>query len=106
MKSQRHDASGRDGRFLRRSASRRRLLAAITAYRLERRALGNWMPYHEANAIGDSQPSHPAEESRKVSCAAEELLDEAEKAIGKWWADLDQRLRMPSCCPASRYPQL
>jgi hypothetical protein len=48
------------------------------------------MPYHEANAIGDSQPSHPAEESRKVSCAAEELLDEAEKAIGKWWADFDR----------------
>jgi hypothetical protein len=90
-----------DGRFLRTSAARRRLLASIKAYRLERRALENWVHCHDANATGDGQPSHPAKEESarssdpakerplKVSCAAEELLDQAERAAQRWWTDLD-----------------
>jgi hypothetical protein len=60
-------------RFRRRSARRRRLLASIKAYKLERIVLQN-------GAAGASAPWH----------AAEELLSQAEDAVKMWWADLDR----------------
>src|SRR5690348_6108987 len=88
MKSRRRSAAEHKGPFLRISATRRRLLASINAYKLERYALENWAPCHDSNATGDSQQSNPAREvPSRVSCAAEELLDQAEAIVRKWWVD-------------------